>query len=114
MCLPSGLFCGVTPVNDVMVLLEDAPWPFATQNGEKISAFWRAKQTSHPHFYDGQVHVMRSWEIRDAETIPQPLLEICIVLILLAFYTGRTLRRIPERTSISPEVQRFCARTEPC
>ena len=68
MCLASEVYRGVTPVNEVVVQLEEAPWPFATQNSEKISAFWRAKQKSHPHFYDGQVHVMTSWEIRNAQT----------------------------------------------
>ncbi len=68
MCVASEVYRGVTPVHEVVVLLEEAPWPFATQNSEKISAFWRAKQKSHPHFYDGQVHVMTSWEIRNAQT----------------------------------------------
>ena len=60
--------CRVTPVNEVVVQLEDAPWPFAIQNSEKISAFWQAQQKRHPHFYNGQVHVMTSWEIRYAQT----------------------------------------------
>jgi hypothetical protein len=68
MAIPSRAFCGVTRVNNVVVKLDDAPWPFATQNREKISAFWQVKQTSHPHFYNGQVHVMASWEIKDAAT----------------------------------------------
>lgn len=68
MDMPSKGFCGVTPVNDVAVQLDDAPWPFATQNRENIAAFWRAKQESHPHFYDGPVHIMTSWEIRDDQT----------------------------------------------
>jgi hypothetical protein len=59
---------GVTPVNNVIVQLADAPWPFATRNREKISAFWRKKIKSHPHFYDGQVHIMTSWEIRLAKS----------------------------------------------
>jgi len=59
---------GVTPVNNVVVHLADAPWPFATQNREKISAFWREKIKSHPHFYDGKVHIMTDWEIRMTET----------------------------------------------
>jgi 8-oxo-dGTP pyrophosphatase MutT (NUDIX family) len=68
MCAASEAYCGVTRVNNVIVQLNDAPWPFATQNRENISAFWREKQESHPHFYDGQVHVMTSWEIRDPHT----------------------------------------------
>jgi hypothetical protein len=68
MCVALEASCGVTRVNNVVVQLDDAPWPFATQNREKISAFWREKQKSHPHFYDGQVHVMTSWEIRGAQT----------------------------------------------
>ena len=61
-------YCGVTLVNNVAVQLDGAPWPFATQNREKISAFWQKEQKRHPHFYDGQVHVMTSWEIRGAQT----------------------------------------------
>ena len=68
MCVASEAYCGVTRVDNVVVQLDEAPWPFATQNSEKISAFWRAKQKSHPHFYNGQVHVMTSWEIRGAQT----------------------------------------------
>ena len=68
MCVASEAYCGVTRVDNVVVQLDEAPWPFAMQNSEKISAFWRAKQSSHPHFYDGQVHVMTSWEIRGAQT----------------------------------------------
>jgi hypothetical protein len=64
----SEAYCGVTLVNNVAVQLEGAPWPFATQNREKISAFWQKEQKRHPHFYDGQVHVMTSWEIRRAQT----------------------------------------------
>jgi hypothetical protein len=59
---------GVTPVREVVVQLEEVPWPFATQNSQKISAFWQVKQSSHPHFYNGQVHVMTSWEIRSTQT----------------------------------------------
>jgi hypothetical protein len=58
----------VTPLNNVLVHLADAPWPFAMQNREKISAFWRQKIKSHPHFYDGRVHIMTDWEIRATET----------------------------------------------
>lgn len=68
MCVASEAYCGVARVDNVVVQLDEAPWPFATQNSEKISAFWRAKQKSHPHFYNGQVHVMTSWEIRGART----------------------------------------------
>lgn len=68
MCVASEAYCGVTPVDNVAVRLEEAPWPFAMQNSEKIFAFWRAKQKSHPHFYNGQVHVMTSWKIRGAKT----------------------------------------------
>jgi hypothetical protein len=66
MCIASGASHAVTPVNNVVVHLADAPWPFATRNNEKISAFWQKKIKSHPHFYDGQVHIMTSWEIRVA------------------------------------------------
>ncbi len=68
MCAASEPYFGVTPVNNVVVQLRDAPWPFAMQNREKISAFWQEKIKSQPHFYDGQVHIMTSWEIRGAET----------------------------------------------
>ena len=68
MYVASEAYCGVTLVNNVAVQLDGAPWPFATQNREKISAFWQKEQKSHPHFYDGQVHVMTSWEIRGAQT----------------------------------------------
>jgi hypothetical protein len=64
----SEKYRGVTPVREVVVRLEEAPWLFATQNSEKISDFWQEKQRSHPHFYDGQVHVMTSWEIRNLQT----------------------------------------------
>jgi hypothetical protein len=58
---------GIMLVNNVAVQLDGAPWPFATQNREKISAFWQKEQKSHPHFYDGQVHVMTSWKIRGSQ-----------------------------------------------
>jgi hypothetical protein len=66
MCVAWEAYFGVTPVNTVVVQLRDAPWPFATQKREKISTFWREKIKTHPHFYDGQVHIMTSWEIRGA------------------------------------------------
>jgi hypothetical protein len=68
MYVGSKAYCGVTPVNNVAVHLDRAPWPFATKNREKISAFWQKEQKIHPHFYDGQVHVMTSWEILGAQT----------------------------------------------
>jgi 8-oxo-dGTP pyrophosphatase MutT (NUDIX family) len=64
----SEAYCGVELVNTVAVQLDEAPWHFAIQNGEKISAFWRTALKTHPHFYDGQVHVMTSWEIRGAQS----------------------------------------------
>ena len=67
MSVASEARCGVTLVNNVAVQLDGTPWPFATQNSEQISAFWQKKQKRHPHFYDGQVHVMTSWEIRGAQ-----------------------------------------------
>jgi hypothetical protein len=68
MYLDSEASCGVMLVNNVAVQLDGVPWPFATHNREKISAFWQKEQKSHPHFYNGQVHVMTSWEIRGAQT----------------------------------------------
>jgi hypothetical protein len=68
MYVTSEASCGVTRVNDVAVQLDGATWPFATHNTEKISAFWQKEQKNHPHFYDGQVHVMTSWEIRGAQS----------------------------------------------
>ena len=68
MCAASEAYCGVRRVSKVVVQLDETPWSFATQNSEKIHAFWREKQQSHPHFFDGQVHVMTSWEIRYAQT----------------------------------------------
>jgi hypothetical protein len=68
MCATFEAYRGVTSVNKVLVQLSDAPWPFGTQNKEKISAFWREKIKSHTHFYNGQVHVMTSCEIRGVET----------------------------------------------
>jgi hypothetical protein len=68
MYVATEAYSGVTPVNNVAVQLDAAPWPFATQNTEKISAFWQKERKSHPHFFDGQVHVMTSWEIRGAQT----------------------------------------------
>jgi hypothetical protein len=68
MYISSESRCGVTLVNSVAVRLDGVAWSFATQNRDKISTFWQKEQTSHPHFYDGQVHVMTSWEIRDAQT----------------------------------------------
>src|ERR1700722_7878973 len=68
MCAASDAYRGVTRVNNVVVQLDEAPWPFATQNSGGISAFWQKKKKEHPHFFDGQVHVMTSWEIRGAQT----------------------------------------------
>jgi hypothetical protein len=68
MYVASEASCGVTLVNDVAVQLDEATWPFATHNTKKISAFWQKEQKAHPHFYDGQVHVMTSWEIRGAQS----------------------------------------------
>jgi hypothetical protein len=68
MCIAWEAYCGVTPVNNVLVQLNDTPWQFGIQNREKIFAFWREKIKSHPHFYNGQVHIMTSWEISGAET----------------------------------------------
>ena len=68
MCIASENWHGVTSVNKIVVQLDLTPWPFATQNKEKISAFWQERRESHPHFYDGQVHVMTSWKIREDKT----------------------------------------------
>ena len=68
MYISSESRCGVTLVNSVAVRLDGVAWSFAMQNREKISAFWRKEQKSHPHFYDGQVHVMTSWGIRGAQS----------------------------------------------
>src|SRR5271170_1065749 len=68
MCTGSARYRGVAPVTDVIVRLDDAPWPFAEQNRDGVSDFWCAKQKSHPHMYNGQVHVMTSWEIDDGNT----------------------------------------------
>ena len=67
-CIASGNWHGVTCVNEIAVQLDLAPRPFATQNKEKISAFWQERRKSHPHFYDGQVHVMTSWKISQDQT----------------------------------------------
>jgi hypothetical protein len=67
MCAALDTCRGVTRVNNVFVQLDEAPWPFATQNSRKISLFWQEKQREHPHFFDGQVHVMTSWDIRAAQ-----------------------------------------------
>jgi hypothetical protein len=58
----------ITRVKNVVVQLDEAPWPFATQNSVKISSFWQEQQRKHSHFFDGQVHVMTSWEIRGSKT----------------------------------------------
>jgi hypothetical protein len=59
---------GVTRVKNIVVQLEERPWPFAAQNSEEISAFWHEQKREHPHFFDGQVHVMTSWEFRGTTT----------------------------------------------
>src|SRR5271156_1089685 len=59
---------GVTRVNNVIVELDQEPWAFATRNRQKIHSFWQERKKTHPHFYNGQVHVMTSWDVRDAET----------------------------------------------
>jgi hypothetical protein len=59
---------GVECVNKIVVRLNAAPWPFAIRHKESIRAFWREQQRCHPHFYDGQVHVMIAWEIHNAKT----------------------------------------------
>ena len=43
MRVASEAYCGVELVNTVAVQLDEAPWDFATQNGEKISTFWRPR-----------------------------------------------------------------------
>jgi hypothetical protein len=68
MHIASKAYCGVTLVNNVTVQLDGTRWLFAQRNREKISAFWQKEQKSRPHFYDGQVHVMTSWEIHGAQT----------------------------------------------
>jgi hypothetical protein len=68
MHVASEVYRGVELVNTVAVQLDEAPWHFATQNAEKISAFWQRALKTHPHFYDGQVHVMTCWEIRGAQS----------------------------------------------
>ena len=60
--------CAVTRVNNVTVQLVQESWSFATQNREGICAFWHESKRGQPHFYNGQVHVMTSWSIRDAES----------------------------------------------
>jgi len=58
----------VERVSTVPVQLDDLPWQFAVQNSDEIAAFRQVKQKAHPHFHDGSVHVMTSWEIRGAQT----------------------------------------------
>jgi len=60
--------CGVTRVSNVIVELDQEPWTFAMQNREKILTFWNEQKSRQPHFYNGQVHVMTSWSVRDGET----------------------------------------------
>jgi hypothetical protein len=65
------MYGGLNPVNKILVELNDTSWLFATQNKDRISDFWREKATHNTHFYNGQVHIMTSWEIRGAETDEQ-------------------------------------------
>ena len=74
MCAALDECRGVTRVKNIVVQLDERPWPFATQNNKKISSFWQEQQRRHPHFFDGQVHVMTSWEIRDAQNSAAALL----------------------------------------
>jgi hypothetical protein len=53
MCAASDAYRGVRRANNILVQLDEAPWPFATQNSGKISAFWQEKQKRHPHFLTG-------------------------------------------------------------
>jgi hypothetical protein len=102
-------YCGVTRVNKALVQLSGAPWLFGAQNRGRIFAFWRE---SHPHFYDGQVHVMTSWEIRRFETDDAVSIGNMCRTNLLVFYAGRALVCVHRRKSIFPEVRPSHVRRE--
>ena len=111
--LPRKHTAVVARVDNMVVQLDEAPWPFVTQNSEKISAFWRGKQKNHPHFYDGQVHVMTSRSPRRSNSCCD-LVEMCSVLVSLSLYTGGASIRVHRQKSISPEERLSYAETEPC
>ena len=90
---------GVECVNKIVVRLNAAPWPFAIRHKESIRAFWREQQRCHPHFYDGQVHVMIAWEIHNAKLLLQHSSEVSVERILQASYIG-SHPRYPQKASL--------------
>lgn len=106
----SDAFCGVTRVSRVEVQLDEAPWTFATQHSEEISAFWREKQKSHPHFHDGQVHVMTSWEIRNFQTRAAAFVGNLRRTNFASFlYCKESNRKMQRETDFSGGAALFCA-----
>ena len=67
MCVASEPYCGVTPVNNVVVQLRRCSLAIRHAKQREDFRLLARKEKSHPHFYNGQVHVMTSWEIRGAE-----------------------------------------------
>ncbi len=53
------------PVDAVAVTLTQDPWSFSHQHAADISSHWRRKRTTHPHYFNGTVHVLRSWTVQE-------------------------------------------------
>lgn len=43
----------------------DRPWPFAIENAAAIAQFWRQAQAQNPNFFDGIVHLLSRFDLRD-------------------------------------------------
>ena len=100
----------MTRVSRVEVQLDEAPWTFATQHREEISAFWREKQKSHPHFHDGQVHVMTSWKIRSFQTRAAAFVGNLRRTNFASFYIQQqSNRKMQRETDFSGGAALFCA-----
>jgi 8-oxo-dGTP pyrophosphatase MutT (NUDIX family) len=52
-------------IDDVALTLAHDSWAFSNENAAHIAAFWREKRNTHPHYFNGSVHVLQSWSIRD-------------------------------------------------
>jgi hypothetical protein len=53
-------------IDEVDVRLAAQPWQFSIENKTQIESFWTAAKADQPHFFNGIVHVMTNWEVRNA------------------------------------------------
>ena len=59
----------VTRVSACRLRVDDAPWGYARENAAAIDAHWQARLITHPHDFDGIIHMVRDYAIKDGALV---------------------------------------------